>query len=1106
MRDATTSSASSENSRRASSNNGAPSFAGTPARQAWEPDSDPPSTPPEQADDDDDLPASPEHQRDVHQKKRRRSSVIPPMNFNNPEDDFSSSPVSDSSVAAGSSDVEEVEDDEDDDGEESGDDGESTAMSLDTGDNTMRSERSEESTDSSLTARLRQASTQAGTRGIEYDEHGDMSMEIATEEVTNAFKPWAEQSAIPALVPVHLGVIEDQENINPFSPAFRKSAPPRPAQQRESEKDEDNDDDYMSMDMTRAVGGILQSTQPENPDQPQDHDDTAMSMDITRAIGGILNLQQPVQPSLLDDDTTQNFGDETIDFNQAVGKISQPARSRLEPTHSALKRRLSSTDEGSPFSSSKSTAQAPQRRNAAQARDAKRRRSSASSSLGDATMDLTMAIGGIQNEKSPLKANRRTSLRKRRSSGMSSVMDDQTMDFTTAVGGIRQATGKPMSPLADDEEIDQAEELSMDFTAVVGGILAAEAAVELERPVTPHHSLSPARTEVPTTPKDQDRFKEANDLSAKKLLTPFFEKQVSNSAVKDSAESQKSTSARSPARKSPSNQNSAQKSPASHSSARRNVFLGSPAHQSPTFQSPVRKSSVRKSPLPVRRSSRKSLAPTLDSLPEVQENGDDIVTPNTAPAQDVSSQRDLLDIAVSAEEIEYPLLPAPDLAVEPVEVITTPQMRHHPTVSEAGSPIRNSPMRTPLQATLEVARSPSPTLEKQLRSSPIKAATTPQQAIAEEAPRNILNSMKLMSTPRKDTGTSPLKRLRGLTPKKTPIKQHITPKKVATPKARTPLTTARTSATELAGQQLASNIFAAVKVGQPTKAVHLNEFLDMAGIKFMDLTTTKRRHTIAPTPGKSSRIDGEEQGSFQPDLESAVVAGACTVPMLDLFQHSCRELKRYISEGKSFLKTLETEVYQNPPPLIQAYVNASPQRKAELDGLLSDAKTQARLRSKEIWYDWRSKLLDGLEDGLKGIEEGLEADAKILGEKEQLLDGILPDLLQREENMQAEAQQLEEATTAISEDEKEELDAARNRLIEATQEMEERKRMIARFQQELQEQDQLVEDYSEGKAECLAAITEAERVKESCRGWTMDEVLTLKGISSHILSSIEQSN
>ncbi|KAG9768226.1 Spc7-domain-containing protein, partial [Aureobasidium melanogenum] len=289
--------------------------------------------------------------------------------------------------------------------------------------------------------------------------------------------------------------------------------------------------------------------------------------------------------------------------------------------------------------------------------------------------------------------------------------------------------------------------------------------------------------------------------------------------------------------------------------------------------------------------------------------------------------------------------------------------------------------------------------------------------------------------------------------------------------------------------EAAKNIFAVPKTGPPARKVQLNEFLDLAGIKFMDLTASKRRHTVAPTPSEPHGADGEDQSI---DLEGAVVAGACTMPMLDLFQHACRELKKYISEGKSFLKTLEAEVYDDPPPFFQAYMDATPERRSQLDGNMRDAKTNARMKSKEIWYDWRSKLLDGLSDGLDRIQTGLDADAEILGKKQESLDSVLPDLLQHYEGLLKEAEQLEQAAAATSEEEKEELRASRARLVEVDEQIEERKRMLASLQRDVDEQDRLAEAYEEGKTESLAAIQEAERVKESCRGFTIDEVQSLK--------------
>ncbi|KAI5206450.1 Spc7-domain-containing protein [Aureobasidium subglaciale] len=1193
-------------------------------RAHQQPDSDPPSTPPEQADEDgSELPDSPEHQRDAHRQKRRRSSAIPPMNFND-LDDYSSSPVSGSSNVDASSDVEEHVDSEDD-----GD----TAMSLDQGDDSLLSQQSGDSTGSSarLDAALRQASDQAGTRGIDFDEYGDMTMEMAGDEVTNAFKPWAQGQHFAA---------EDQENNTPFDSLFRPG--PQPGDE------EDEQDDDMSMDMTRAIGRILpqQPQQRLQADQEETEDEGDMTMDMTKPIGAIWTANQPqIQAQELEEDETRDmtmdmtrpvgriiqthqdfyqqspertvsFGDETMDLTQAVGKIHQ-WNPQAQPPRSALKRRFENFateevaspsikkpafEESKPsFEEPKPSSEEPTRRTVAQARDAKRRRSSSSrQSLGDATMDLTLAVGAIQQrQQSPIKKDRRLSSRSRRSSGASSTMDEQTMDFTMAIGGIKQQQ-QPKSPrkpsILEEDDAEVNEEMSMEFTAVVGNILKQHAAVAIERPTTPQKSPTPVRIEIPTTPKDQDRFKEPRDLTAKKLLTPLFEKHAPGSAVKDSAGSRRSSARKSAskvlteslpflsptvfvtphkspgsARKSPVSQkipSSAQKTPVSTHKAPLSIRkTSSSATRSPHFthkttesaqhtplaqtspipsrqygstqklasvvrSSPhvahtpasvtkgsVSKASSRKSPVSTRRSARISVA----VKPHQEEQSKDVLSPSrivTAELADEMQIEQPMTKEASPEpvqeaqdevmgEVDYPALPITGTEREPSpaatpqisEATTTPQItnapshpspvHHHTAVSMGGSPLRSPAVATPKRIDLEELNPTSPSLEKQLRSSPVKFATTPEQKrqYIEEPRSTFADSIKFLSTPSKETGTSPLKRLRALTPKKSPAKKAMTTRKIATPKLSTPFIVQNQNTPGLLDLEAAKNILAIPKTGPPAKKVELNAFLDLAGIKFMDLTASKRRHTVAPTPSEPQGTDGEDQTI---DLESAVVAGACTMPMLDLFQHACRELKRYISEGKSFLKTLEAEVYDDPPPFFQAYMDATPDRKAQLDVNMRDAKTNARMRSKEIWYDWRSKLLDGLAEGLNRIKDGLEADAEVLDQKQQALDAVLPDLLQQYESLLKEAEQLEQAAAATSEEEKEELRASRARLLEVDGQVEERKRILANLQRDIEEQDNLAEAYEEGKAESLAAIQEAERAKESCRGFTVDEVQSLK--------------
>lgn len=61
--------------------------------------------------------------------------------------------------------------------------------------------------------------------------------------------------------------------------------------------------------------------------------------------------------------------------------------------------------------------------------------------------------------------------------------------------------------------------------------------------------------------------------------------------------------------------------------------------------------------------------------------------------------------------------------------------------------------------------------------------------------------------------------------------------------------------------------------------IQLQDFLNMTSIRFMELTTTKRRHTIAPRGANSEETEKEIA------LEDCVAAGAATVPMLELYQH-----------------------------------------------------------------------------------------------------------------------------------------------------------------------------------------------------------------------------
>ena len=133
--------------------------------------------------------------------------------------------------------------------------------------------------------------------------------------------------------------------------------------------------------------------------------------------------------------------------------------------------------------------------------------------------------------------------------------------------------------------------------------------------------------------------------------------------------------------------------------------------------------------------------------------------------------------------------------------------------------------------------------------------------------------------------------------------------------------------------------------------------------------------------------------------------------------------------------------------------------------------------------------------GLSGIGEGLLRDDEVLTESEYVLDAVLPGLVEQKESMELEAERLEQALSATSEEEKMELEGARERLVEVDADLEERKETLAALRQEAQEHETMAAGLQESKTEFLAAIQEAERVRESCRGVSLDEITALKGMS-----------
>lgn len=274
----------------------------------------------------------------------------------------------------------------------------------------------------------------------------------------------------------------------------------------------------------------------------------------------------------------------------------------------------------------------------------------------------------------------------------------------------------------------------------------------------------------------------------------------------------------------------------------------------------------------------------------------------------------------------------------------------------------------------------------------------------------------------------------------------------------------------------------------------LQEFLSMTSISFLDgLTTTKRRPTGFPgLELRRGRRNTEGEEEAETSLADCVIAGACTAPMLDLFQHSCRELKKYIKEGREVVKEIEGVTFEDNPLLFRDYIDAPPDVKVIMDTQFKNIKTHARLLAKGIWYEWRMKLLDGVKLALEDHLVGMKADEAIIEEAEKMAGDVMPGLKARFEAAKKTAARMDEVKRRIESDDKEQLKEARDRLKLVRESIEEVKKKLEKRRKEVEELGTGIEVRGKNKVMLQECIEEAERVKEINRGWSEGEVTAWK--------------
>lgn len=820
------------------------------------------------------------------------------MNFNS-LDDFSSSPLSGESMDDGTENQGTVMVDEDEQSSNSDDldstEGESVVTEVDADNITTRSNH-DSSTGSSgkLEEALRQAAQQAGTQGIDFDENADISMEMADDEVTAAFKPWIKKGKYIPQTIENVNALQD-ENTNPFSPAFKASTSEL-TQSEEVEK---------TMELTQAIGSIL-----PRPIKAQ------ISPKVSRRRSSIVGKRRSSGANLRSSEDGSILDDETMDLTTAIGSIqantqvneatqinvdsvsTDEAENLTMEFTSVVGGLIGRTKEGKGMKEALTeNHQGDQRLLEGDAYE------NEEFSYNEAEMDMTIAAGGILP---PI-------------TEQTEPLEDQTvdMDITTAIGAIlpreQGANNKPQTRLSMRRESD-AEQCGFATSSALPNHVAAVASetgspslATSQRRIHTKKALFPRQS---TTPNPESRHSTPlkKPATPSKQLTP----KLMHPTTPDKTPPSRGVVARVGSPKKLFNAEIKQRESAPLSLTQNLLFSLNESSGEVVPSIILKPRTRRSSGLGIDRDGLGS--PRVTALLDRRRSiGDDakVFTPQNQISRAVTfedpkameeeldnqrlederreSGRGILQMEADSQELEDAKDATSNLK-DMIESLTPKKKKLNGRKSLHVGAAKGLLGKRPAELDEDDEDEDEDLIHKRLKGregSPVKKIRLPAHP-----PKTVTTGRITRSARRSLTDLTENYNVR--TPKKS-----VSPEKKA--RITTPNDQLRFRDAELLlsaakeptsfEDKLNAEIVQAVSLPEKEDPIHLQDFLNMTSIRFMELTTTKRRLTVASNgiPKSSDKLNIGKTAIDEKDseLERCVVAGACIVPMLDLYQHVC---------------------------------------------------------------------------------------------------------------------------------------------------------------------------------------------------------------------------
>ena len=151
-------------------------------------------------------------------------------------------------------------------------------------------------------------------------------------------------------------------------------------------------------------------------------------------------------------------------------------------------------------------------------------------------------------------------------------------------------------------------------------------------------------------------------------------------------------------------------------------------------------------------------------------------------------------------------------------------------------------------------------------------------------------------------------------------------------------------------------------------------------------------------------------------------------------------------------------------------------------------KTNARLLSKATWYEWRMKLLEGLQESLKETMQGLALDDEALRKQTTVIQEALNAAQQQRQSLEQERQILRTRADELASHDPEDLELARQRLETVNSEITSYSHKLESTLEAVADIDTTIINTRHAKSVASSHTKTAQTQLEQSRGWSATEV------------------